>query len=239
MTVRHPEGSLRGFLELQSDDGHTVAIGDLEQAVRGDRVYVHLVFHFKDGSLDDETTAFSQSGVFRLISDHHIQQGPSFPQPQDMTIDVRAGRITVRSKDKDGKQQVKSDAFKFPPDLVNGMVRTIAENIPPSTTDTRVKMFVATPKPRLVTLVFSARGEEPFSVAGSRRTAMHYAIKIDLGGVAGVVAPVIGRQPPDIEVWVTGGDAPLLVRERGPLAEGGPVWTMQEVSPVWPDEARQ
>jgi len=239
MTVRHPEGSLRGFLELRSDDGHVVAIGDLEQAVRGGLVYVRLVFHFKDGSLDDESTVFSQRGVFRLIGDHHIQQGPSFPQSQDMTIDVRSGRITTRSKDKDGKEQVKSDAFKMPPDLVNGMIRSIAENIAPGTPETRVSMIVATPKPRRVTLVMSARGDDPFSIAGSRRTALHYSIKIDLGGVAGVVAPIIGKQPPDIEIWVTGGDAPLLVRGRGPLSEGGPVWTMQQTSPVWPDAAKQ
>ncbi len=49
-------------------------------------------------------------------------------------------------------------------------------------------MLVATPKPRVVKLVISPRGEEPFLVVGSSRQGIHYEIKIDLGGVAGVVA---------------------------------------------------
>ena len=39
----------------------------------------------KDGSLHDETAVYSQHREFRLLSDHLIQKGPSFPQPLDMT----------------------------------------------------------------------------------------------------------------------------------------------------------
>jgi len=36
------------------------------------------------GSVDDETATFSQEHDFRLIiSDHHIQKGPSFPHPME------------------------------------------------------------------------------------------------------------------------------------------------------------
>ena len=36
------------------------------------------------GSVDDETATFSQEHDFRLIiSDHHIQKGPSFPHPTE------------------------------------------------------------------------------------------------------------------------------------------------------------
>jgi hypothetical protein len=99
-------------------------------------------------------------------------------------------------------------------------------------------MVVASPKPRLVKVAISPHGEEPFSLAGSRRKAMHFVLKIELGGVAGVVAPLIGKAPPQIQIWIIGGIAPAFVREEGPLYQGGPIWTIQLTSPVWPDLPR-
>ena len=37
-------------------------------------------------SLRDETAVYSQRGVFRLLTDHMVQKGPSFPKPVDMTL---------------------------------------------------------------------------------------------------------------------------------------------------------
>ena len=34
---------------------------------------------------------------------------------------------------------------------------------------------------------------------------------IDLGGLAGLVAPLIGKQPPDTQVWVLEADAPAFI----------------------------
>src|SRR5215472_12448461 len=70
--VRHVGGTVRGFLELRGEDGRVVASGDITRVVRGDRITSRIVFHFKDGSIDDETTVFSQRRVFQLITDRHI-----------------------------------------------------------------------------------------------------------------------------------------------------------------------
>src|ERR1700733_982678 len=67
--VRHVEGLVHGFLSLRSPEGKLLADGDLTQAVRGTLVTSRLVFHFKDGSLSDETSVFSQRGHFSLVSD--------------------------------------------------------------------------------------------------------------------------------------------------------------------------
>jgi hypothetical protein len=233
--VRHVEGTVHGFLALRSKEGHVLAVGDLFQVVRGDRVTSRLLFRFKDGSIDDETAVFSQRGNFQLITDHHIQKGPSFPNPLDLSIDVRSGQITVRSTGKDGKQEVKREHLDLPPDLVNGLILSIAKNISPETPETKVSMVVASPKPRLVKLAISPHGEEPFSLVGSSRKAMRFEIKIELGGVAGMVAPLIGKQPPNIQIWIIGGEAPAFVKEEGFLYQGGPIWTIQLTSPVWPD----
>jgi len=232
--VRHVEGTIHGFLVLRTQEGRAIGSGDLVQVIRGEEVTSRLTFRFKDGSVDDETAVFSQRDNFELISDHHIQKGPSFPHAMDMSIDVRSGEVTVRSMGKDGKEEVTTDHLDIPPDLANGMVLSLMKNIRPETPETKVSMIVATPKPRLVKLTISPKGEEPFSLAGSPRKATHFVIKIELGGVTGLVAPLLGKKPPDIHVWIIGGMAPAFVKEEGPFYEGGPVWSIQLTSPVWP-----
>ena len=232
--VRHLEGTMHGFLELRSENGDVVASGDLIQFTHGGQVTTETVFHFKDGSVDDETTVFSQRRTFQLINDHHVQKGPAFPHPMDVMIDCRSGQVTVRSEGKDGKEEVKSDHMNLPADLANGIVPLIVENTPSGSAETAVSMLVMTPKPRIVKLTVASRGEEPFSVVGTSEKAIHYEIKIELGGVTGVVAPLVGKAPPNIQVWVIGGQAPTLIREQGPLYPEGPLMTIELASPAWP-----
>jgi len=236
--VRHVQGTVHGFLELCSADGQVLASGDSVQVVHGTQVTSHTLFTFKDGSVDDETTVVSQSRTFHLITDHHIQKGPFFPHPMDVLIDTRSGQVTIRSTGKDGKEEVKTDHLVLPTDLANGMVPFVVENLRPDAPETKVSMLVATPKPRMVKLAISSSGDETFSVAGSPRKASHYEIKIELGGVAGVVAPVIGKAPPNIQLWIIGGQAPTFVREQGPIYAEGPMMTIQQVGPVWPDSPK-
>lgn len=73
---RFSQGSQHGFLALRTQDGKRIATGDVTQSVKGDVVTSRIIFRFRDGSTDDDLTSFSQQGVFRLISDHHVQKGP-------------------------------------------------------------------------------------------------------------------------------------------------------------------
>lgn len=211
-----------------------VASGDITQVVHGDRVTLQTLFRFKDGSFDKEITVFSQHRTFQLITDHHIQKGPFFPHPIDMFIDAGSGQVTVHFKGKDGKEEVKTDHIELPSDLANGMVPLLIENVRSGAPETTASMIVATPKPRLVKLAISSAGEDTCSVVGAPRKAIRYEIKIELGGVAGVVAPLIGKAPPTIQIWAIGGNAPTFIREQGPLYSDGPMMTIQLASPVWP-----
>jgi hypothetical protein len=233
VAVRHREGTVRGFLALRTTEGKTLAAGDLIQTVQGDRLVSRLVFHFKDGSVDDETTVFSQRGNFRLISDHHVQKGPSFPHPMDVMIDASKGQVTVRSTD-GGKEKVEMEHLDLPPDLANGLLLNLLKNIRTDAAETKVSYVAATPKPRLVKLAIKPQGEETFRVAGARHRATRYDVKVELGGLTGVVAPLIGKQPEDIHVWILGGKAPAFVRMEGQLYQGGPIWRIDLTSPVWP-----
>ncbi len=235
--VRHVEGTVRGFLSARNAEGRIIAVGDLYQVLHGGRVTSHMAFHFNDGSLDEETTVYTQHGTFKLISDHHVQRGPFFPHPMDVTIDALTGQVTVRTTGKDGKPEVDTEHLDLPPDLSNGLTLVTAKNILPQASPVTVSMVLATPKPRLIKLFFTPSGEESFTVGGSPRKATRIEIKIDLGGVAGVVAPLIGKQPPDLYIWMTGGEAPAFVREKGYLYRDGPTLTFELASPVWPQPA--
>jgi hypothetical protein len=152
----------------------------------------------------------------------------------DLEINVKSGQVTVHSRDKDGKEEDKTEHLDLPLDLANGLVPVIVENMSaePGATVT-VGMVIARPKPRLVKLVITNVGEDRCFVGGSARKAIHYEIKIDLGGIAGVVAPIIGKEPPHIQLWTIGGAATVFARERGPLYPEGPMMTIQLASPNW------
>jgi hypothetical protein len=62
-------------------------------------------------------------------------------------------------------------------------------------------------------------------------------VHIELGGLAGLVAPLIGKQPPDTHVWVLQGDAPAFIGSEGPLAMGGAPWRLELASPGFPAAA--
>jgi hypothetical protein len=235
VAVRHPEGTLHGFLALTTDQGQVLADGDLIEIVRGDRVKSHLTFHFKDGSIDDETAVYTQRGVFRLISDHHIQKGPYFPHPLDMTIDVAKGIVMTRSSGKDGKDEVTK--IKMPADLYNGLVIPVIKNISPDAGETKVSMIVAAPKPRVVTLDMMPQAPGTFYLAGMPRKATVYEIKIEIGGLAGVIAPIIGKQPPNIFIEILRGELPAFLRESGPIFEGGEILTISLIGPTWKTES--
>ena len=232
--VRQVLGTVRGFLELRSEDGRVVASGDFTQVASAGRVTARTLFAFRDGSIDDETTVFTQHRNLQLVSDHHIQKGPFFPHPTDMLVEAGTGQVTIRTTGKDGKEEVKTEHLDLPPDIANGLVSFIVQNLKPSTASTTVSMVIAIPKPRLVKLTIFPTGEDAYTLGGLRRKALHYSIKIDLGGIVGVIAPLVGKAPPEIEIWTIAGAATTFARETGPLYAEGPRMTIQLASPVWP-----
>ena len=235
MAVRHTEGLVHGFLVLRTQDGTALADGDLTQVAHGDKVSSQLAFHFKDGSLHEETVVYSQRHTFRVLSDHLVQKGPAFKHPTDVSIEAGTGKCTVRYTDDDGKEKVETERLILPTDLANGMILTLLKNIKPDAPKTTVSWVAATPKPKLVKLSISPEGEDSFSVGGSKRKAARYVVKVELGGLTGLVAPLLGKQPEDTHVWILGGDTPAFVKSEGPLYFGGPIWRIELTSPVWPE----
>ena len=234
VAVRFPDGALNGYLVLRSVDGTLLADGGLTQTVRGDRVTAKLVFRFKDGSVHEQTTVYSQRRQLRLISDHVVQKGPSFPQPMEVFVDAAAGDVTVNYRDARGEARTEKEHMELPADLANGLVGKLLINARPDAMPQSFSYVAATPKPRLVKLLVKQSGREQFLIGGSARTATHYALEVEIGGVAGVLAPLFGKQPPDSHVWIAREDVPAFVRAQQPLYAGGPLWSVELAGPVWP-----
>jgi hypothetical protein len=235
--VKHVEGVSHGFIVLHSQDGRTLATGDMIQTVEGERVTSEVVLHFRDGSVHDEVTVFSQSHQFRLISDHLKQYGPSFPNPVDVYIDVGSGNVKVHSE-KNGKQKDEEHHLDMPEDVATGLTLTLLRNIEPSSQETTVSEVTTSDKPQIVKLKIHTEGEREFWTDGRARKAIHYIVHVDIGGVKGTVAKAVGKQPPDTHVWIVGGKAPTFVKFEGTLYEGGPIWDIDLARLRWEPEAR-
>jgi hypothetical protein len=228
--VLYPQGSAHGFVEVETLGRTRIAVGDLTRRLRGDVVTSRLTMKFFDGSLDDETTVFSQDRLFHLISDHHVQRGPSFPQPIDVSIDATNGEVI--STDENGKMT--RVHVEMPADIYNGLTSSIVMNVSPTTPETRIAIVVGSSKPRIVHLSIKNAGEASFTLGGLPRKATSYLVHVEIGGVAGVVAPLVGKEPADYHLWITTGSDPAFIREEGELYEGGPVSRIQQISPAFP-----
>jgi len=225
--VRQSQGTEHGFLVIRSEGGEVIGHGDLIQTAHGTRVTSDLALHFKDGSLDDETAVYTQNGTFHLISDHHIQKGPFFKTALDMTVEA-SGQVTIRTADKDGKVQSQTKHVDLPADVCNGMLAPLMVNIPATTPGLKLG-FVAPQgdKPRLIKLNITPDSTGKFTDVGMTYNATIFRIHLELGGVVGVVAPIIGKQPGDLYIWVSESPAPQLLRLEGALADGGQVVSVE------------
>lgn len=214
-----------------------IGYGELLQLVHGERVNSRLTYHFRDGSVDDDMAVFSQRGTFHLIRDHHVQHGPFFTKASDCLVE-ESGNVTIRTVDKDGKETLETSHIHLPSDVSNGFTGTMLLNSLPDRGPFKISLIAPTGKGRLIQLAVEIAGEQPFSpVLGVRRNATVFRVHPELGGVAGVVAPVLGKQPKDVFIWILEGPVPGLVREIGPLEEGGPVVSVEPAGASYPPAA--
>lgn len=225
--VLHSEGLTHGFLVLRTLDGKTLADGEITQFAEGHLVKSHLVFHFRDGSIYEERAMFSQNGKFKLVSDHLVQKGPSFKHPIETSLDVSSGHVTCRYTDDGGKEKKVDEHMNLPEDVANGLLFTLVRHIRPNTAQTVVSQVAMTPEPRLVQLTITQSGEEPFSIGINHYRAIHYVVNVKIGGWAGLVAPLIGKQPADLHIWIKHDDVPAFIKFEGPIYNGGPVWRVE------------
>src|ERR1700678_486921 len=182
ISVRHIQSPMHRFMVARSEAGKIIANGEFSQVVQGDEVTMRLTYHFVDGSIDDETTTYTQQGTFRLVRNHHIQKGPFFTKPIDFTIEAATGIMTSRTIDKNGKIHVESKHMDLPDDLANGFVGTLLLNVPHNTTPFRGWMLAPVGGGRLIRLLISPEDEQTVHLAGQTFKATVFRIHPEVGG---------------------------------------------------------
>lgn len=233
ISVRLIEGNSRGFLVVRSPAGAAIAYGEVSQKPTGSLVESRMILRFKDGSLYDESATFSQKGVFRLEGCRRVQHGPSFPA-LEVSFDRKSGQYMARSQtEKDDEPKVAKGTFEMPDDLYNGMALILLKNLPGGAGAT-VHMAVFTPEPRLIEMEWSWEGEDDVLLGGRSLKTKRSLVKLKIGGLAGVIAALVGKSPPDLRYWLVTGDVPAFVRFEGAMFLNGPVWRVEMTTVQWP-----
>jgi hypothetical protein len=233
MTVRLVEGNTRGFLVLRTLDGRALAHGELTQRPSGAVVDSRLALSFADGSVWDERVTFSQNAVFRLEAYRLLQRGPSFPT-SEVSFDRRSGRFTARTQEKKGDEiKDASGELEMPADLYNGMALVLLKNLGRGT-GASGHIVAFTPKPRLVRMDLTHEADDAVRVGAATHTARRYLVRLEVGGLTGVIASLVGKDPPDLRYWLVTGEVPAFVKFEGAMFLNGPPWRL-ELTPVeWP-----
>lgn len=228
--VHFAEGPLHGYLELSTPEEVLLASGDYLQVRRNGEVESRLVFHFKDGSIFDETVFFNQRKVFSMRSYHLVRRGPVFPEDIEISLERASGKYHVKTKDhKDGQEKTLDGTIELPLDAYNGMFPIVLKNLSSGTRE-GIHLVLFTPAPKLIKMELVPAGEDKMLVNGSEKRAIHYLLKPVLGIWKKFFALLLGRLPPDYHTWIVPGDVPAFLKFEGQLYLNGPVWRIKTIS---------
>ena len=227
VSVRVRESPTAAYPVLRSTDDTLLAHGELVQTVRGDRVDSRLVFRFKDGSSFDETVVFSQAKVFRLLTYRLVQRGRSFAEASEVFFDRASGRYRAKVGDDTAEGEI-----ELPSDVHNGMTGLLLRNLPDGAVG-HGHLIAFTPKPTTLKTTLMPQGQDRFFIGHESRKATRYLVKVEVGGLKGVIASAIGKEPPDLQYWVAAGPVPAFLKFEGPMFLKGPIWRIELGAPRW------
>ncbi len=232
VTVRYSQGTVHGFLELRTDKDRLLAHGDLLQVPGDSAIESRMIFHFGDTSYFEESTTYTQHQVFRMESYHLVQRGPAFAADIDATLS-RDGRYAVtNTSHKSGKVERYSGRLDLPSDVYNGLPIVAAMNLRAGDTVT-IHLVAFTPKPRLIGLRIAFAGTDTVMLGDHPEPTAHFVLSPQLGALTTFFAKLLGKLPPDSDVWIVMDQVPAFIRFEGPMYLG-PVWRLSLTTPTWP-----
>jgi len=71
-------------------------------------------------------------------------------------------------------------------------------------------------------------------LGGRAMKTMRSLVKLNIGGLTGVIASLVGKSPPELRYWLVTGDVPAFVRFEGAMFLNGPVWRLESTTVEWP-----
>jgi hypothetical protein len=140
----------------------------------------------------------------------------------------RGGRYRARV----GDDEPVDGTIELPEDVHNGMTGMLIRNLPAGAS-ANGHIVAFTPKPRMLRSTMRPEGEDTYLAGEAARTAARYLVTMEIGGLTGVVASVLGKDPPDLRFWVTTGPAPAFLKFEGAMFLKGPTWRIELSTPRW------
>jgi hypothetical protein len=118
------------------------------------------------------------------------------------------------------------------------MVSLVAENFPRKAPEMKVSYLAGSPKPRVVKLSIKPDGEDTFRLGGVNRRSSRFNIHIEIGGIAGVIAPVIGKTAIRHQSLGSGWRSTRIRQDGRTSLPKRPNLDMELTSPVWPQNEK-
>ncbi len=145
---------------------------------------------------------------------------------------VSFDRASRRYRARTGTDAPVEGTLDLPEDVHNGMTGTLLRNLPAGAS-ANGHVIAFTPKPRLLRSTMRPDGEDKYFVGDAARTATRCLVTLEIGGLTGVVAFVLGKDPPDLRFWISSGPAPAFLKFQGAMFVKGPTWRIDPSGPRW------
>ena len=168
--------------------------------------------------------------MFRLVSYKLVQRGPSFPEATEVAFDRASGRYRARVDD-----ETADGTLELPEDLHNGLTGMLIRNLTTGAT-AHGHLAAFTPKPQLLRTTLAPEAEDRYHVGDAARTAVRYLVTLEIGGLKGAIASLLGKDPPDLRYWIAAGPVPAFLKFEGAMYLKGPRWRIEQAPARWPEE---
>jgi hypothetical protein len=221
--VRFSEGVAHGFLTLRAEEGEPRAAGELVRVPQGDLVESRLTFHFPDGSLYAETVVFSQHQVFTLQRYHLVQRGSAFRTHTGGGVRSRAGAVPRPVRGREGSGAELDRGARDAAGSIQRHDRAAPPEPPAWGERDRPHGGFHTHTPRDKAPPPALRGRA-VRVGEVSKSAIHYHVVPEFGGLLGFFTSLIGKKLPTLHYWITRERVPAFLGFEGPLELDGPVW---------------
>jgi hypothetical protein len=219
--LKYTEGDFAGATTIWSEDGKRV-MGFIEyrQHLRGHRLHIERVAHFRDGSSDADDADVKVGARLESISGRSIIRDTRGKPIVDLKIDVAGKRVTGFYIE-NGKREAVDEEVDIGPGTYWGPLFNIAlKNFDVNADgDTLVfQSILPTPKPRVIDMELKRDGKVTVRRTGGSVKATRYTL---LPTANFLIDPILQRLAPKTEFFTDAGTPPAVARFAGPRNYAG------------------
>jgi hypothetical protein len=213
--LKYTEGDFAGATTIWSEDGKRV-MGFIEyrQHLRGDRLHIERVAHFRDGSSDADDADVKVGARLESISGRSIIRDTRGKPIVDLKIDVAGKRVTGFYIGDDERKAVDEEVDIGPGTYWGPLFNIALKNFDANADgDTLVfQSILPTPKPRVIDMELKRDGKATVRRTGGSVQATRYTL---LPTVNFLIDLILRRVALKTEFFIDAGTPPAVTRFAG------------------------